>query len=246
MWLICLYLYDIYYNDKSISTLIRETTHQNFGTPNNVNICIYKFTFIITMDKMDILAYVMIGLIIVISSYMIWDSDAFQLKCIVSTVDGNQYCVREREKLQDAADLLARITQKCKQLVEYMDKKYPDKENVRRLVKGYNPKRVMETLPTSKFTAYSENKGEKIAFCLNKTRKGEDNMIDEHTLMFVAIHELSHVATKSIGHKTEFWENFKFLLQNAKEAGIHDPEDYKEDPVEYCGMKINDNPYYDV
>jgi hypothetical protein len=154
--------------------------------------------------------------------------------------------VREREKLQDAADLLARITQKCKKLVQYMDKKYPDKENVRRLVKGYNPKRVMETLPTSKFTAYSENKGEKIAFCLNKTRKGEDNMIDEHTLMFVAIHELSHVATKSIGHKTEFWENFKFLLQNAKEAGIHDPEDYKQDPVEYCGMKINDNPYYDV
>ena len=36
----------------------------------------------------------------------------------------------------------------------------------------------METLPTSKFTAYSENKGEKIAFCLNK--KGDnENLIDE-------------------------------------------------------------------
>jgi predicted metal-dependent hydrolase len=63
--------------------------------------------------------------------------------------------------------------------------------------------------------------------------------------MFVAIHELSHIATKSIGHKTEFWDNFKFLLENAKQAGIHSPTDYKKKPVEYCGMDIKDNPYYD-
>jgi len=198
------------------------------------------------MDKIDILAYVLIGFIIVISLYMYMDSDAFQLKCIVSTVDGNKYCVREREKLQEAADLLASITEKCKQLVDFASKQYPDKDNIIRLVAGFHPQKVMETLPTSEYTAYSENKGEKLAFCLNKTKKGENNMIDEHTLMFVAIHELSHIATKSIGHKTEFWDNFKFLLNIAKEAGIHDPTDYKQAPREYCGMKIKDSPFYDV
>jgi len=180
-----------------------------------------------------------------ICAYVYFNTDSFQLKCIVSTVDGNKYCVRDRAKLQDAADMLAKITVKCKELVEYMGNKYPDQANVQRLVAGYNPQKVMETLPTSEYTAYSENKGEKIAFCLNRTRKGEDNMIDEHTLMFVAIHELSHVATKSIGHKTEFWDNFKFLLENASEAGIHVPQDYKSEPTEYCGMNIKDNPYYD-
>jgi hypothetical protein len=198
------------------------------------------------MDRLDILAYVMILLIVGLCIYMYLESDAFQLKCIVSTVDGNKYCVRERAKLQEAADLLAKITEKCKNLVEYVVKNNPDDERAERLKKGFHPQKVMETLPTSEFTAYSENKGEKLAFCLNKKRKGEDNMIDEHTLMFVAIHELSHIATKSIGHKTEFWENFKYLLQNAKEAGIHNPEDYKDKPTEYCGMKIHDNPYYDV
>lgn len=198
------------------------------------------------MDKLDILAYVMIFLIVGLCIYMYLESDAFQLKCIVSTVDGNKYCVRERAKLQEAADLLAKITEKCKSLVEYIAKQNPNDERAERLSKGFHPQKVMETLPTSEFTAYSENKGEKLAFCLNKKRKGEDNMIDEHTLMFVAIHELSHIATKSIGHKTEFWDNFKFLLQNAKEAGIHNPEDYKDKPTEYCGMKIHDNPYYDV
>jgi len=198
------------------------------------------------MNRLDILAYVMIFFVIVISIYMYWDSDAFQLKCIVSTVDGNKYCVRDRSKLQDAADLLAKITDKSKNLVEYMKEKHPNDDRVQRLVSGFHPQKVMETLPTSEYTAYSENKGEKIAFCLNKRRKGEDQMIDEHTLMFVAIHELSHVCTKSIGHKTEFWENFKFLLENAKDAGIHNPSDYKNTPTEYCGMKINDNPFYDV
>ena len=198
------------------------------------------------MDRLDILAYVMILLIVGLCIYMYLESDAFQLKCIVSTVDGNKYCVRERAKLQEAADLLAKITEKCKNLVDYVVKNNPEDERAERLKKGFHPQKVMETLPTSEFTAYSENKGEKLAFCLNKKRKGEDNMIDEHTLMFVAIHELSHIATKSIGHKTEFWENFKYLLQNAKEAGIHNPEDYKDKPTEYCGMKIHDNPYYDV
>tara|TARA_B110000503_G_C6896923_1_gene309113 strand:+ start:341 stop:460 length:120 start_codon:yes stop_codon:yes gene_type:complete len=35
-------------------------------------------------------------------------------------------------------------------------------------------------------------------------------------------------------------------VEQAKEAGIHNPVDYKKEPREYCGMKINDNPYYDA
>lgn len=198
------------------------------------------------MNKLDILGYVIIAGILFVCIYIYFQNSDFQLKCIVSTVDGNKYCVREREKLQDAADLLASVTEKCKDLVKYTEEQFPDKENVKRLVQNFNPQKVMETLPTSNYTAYSENKGEKIAFCLNKVKGETDNMIDEHTLTFVAIHELSHTMTKSIGHKSEFWENFKFLLENAKAAGIHDPTDYKAAPEKYCGMTIKDNPYYDV
>jgi len=130
-------------------------------------------------------------------------------------------------------------------LVEHVKEKYPDRENVKRLVKGYNPKKISETLPTSEYTAYSENKGEKIAFCLN-TEKKNGKLIDENTLMFVATHELSHVATKSIGHTEEFWNNFKFLLKEADEIGVYKPEDYKKNSRRYCGTDIVDNPYYDL
>ena len=196
------------------------------------------------MNK-EIFVYVICILIIGVCGYLYFDKSDFQLKCVISTVDGNKYCVRETDKIGQSADMLARVTEKCKKLVKYVGEKFPDQENVKRLVDGFNPKKVMETLPTSEYTAYSENKGEKLAFCLN-TEKGGTTMIDEHTLMFVAIHELSHIATKSIGHKSEFWENFKFMLEQAKESGIHVPRDYKKEPQKYCGMTIRDSPAFDL
>lgn len=189
--------------------------------------------------------YILIVLVVGLSLKIYLESDAFNLKCIVSDVDGQQYCVRERSKLQLAADLLAKTTQKMKGLVKYMKKEYGDRENVKRLVDGFRPKKIVEILPTSKFTAYSENKGQKLAFCVTKTKLG-DQLIDENTLMFVAIHEMSHIATKSVGHTNEFWSNFKFLLQNAVKMGIYKPKNYKKKNMLYCGMKITDNPYYDL
>lgn len=199
------------------------------------------------MDYEDIIGFTIIVLFLGFSYFIYTDGiESFQLNCIISTVDGNKYCVRDRSKVQDAADLLANVTQRCKNLVEYVGKKHPDNDAAKRLVDGFRPNKIMETLPTSTYTAYSENKGEKIAFCLNTQKENNETLIDIDTLSFVAIHELAHVMTLSIGHKQEFWDNFKFLLENAKEAGIHNPRNYKEEPAEYCGMKITDNPYYDA
>lgn len=197
------------------------------------------------MNREDILGYILIIFILGVILKIYFDSDTFNLKCIVSEVDGNKYCVRERNKIQLVADLLAHVTNDLKKLVKYMGDKYPERSNITRLVNNFNPQKVKEILPTSKFTAYSENKGEKLAFCVTKTKTG-NSLIDKNTLTFVAIHELAHICTQSIGHKDEFWSNFKFLLENAKAINIYDPEDYKHKPREYCGMKITDNPYYDL
>ena len=193
----------------------------------------------------SIFSYLMIVFVIAISLKIYFESDAFNLKCIVSDIDGNSYCVRERAKLELAADLLATVTGKLKKLVAHMGEKYPTRDNVKRLVEGFNPKKINETLPTSKYTAYSENKGEKLAFCTTTTKEG-DKLIDENTLTFVGIHEISHIMTKSIGHTEEFWKNFKFMLQNAVKIGIYNPIDYKTKPKNYCGMQITDNPYFDM
>jgi len=195
--------------------------------------------------KMSLSGWVLALFVAGVALKMYFESDAFNLKCIVSDVDGNKYCVRERAKLQLAADLLANTTQKLRKLVAYLGKTFPDRANCKRLVDNFDPQTVKEILPTSEYTAYSENKGEKLAFCTTTTKKG-DKLIDPNTLMYVAIHELAHIATKSIGHTQEFWQNFKFLLQNAVKIKIYNPVNYKKKNKNYCGMKITDNPLFDI
>ena len=190
--------------------------------------------------------FIIILFIILVALKMYYDSDVFNLRCIVSTVDGKKYCVRERNNIQKASNLLARTTEKLEYLVENVGQRYPKRENVKRLVENFNPTTIKETLPTSEYTAYSENKGEKLAFCLNKKKQNNDNLIDSNTLTFVAIHEVAHIMTVSVGHTEEFWNNFKFLLENAVELKIYTPVDYKKEPENYCGMDITDNPYYDL
>ena len=196
--------------------------------------------------KINIYGYMIILFIILISLKIYYESDVFNLRCIISSVDGKKYCVRERNKLQQASNLLANVTSNMKELVDYMGQKYSQRDNVKRLVENFNPRKIHETLPTREYTAYSENKGEKLAFCLNSEKKNNENLIDENTLTFVAIHELSHIMTSTIGHNDEFWRNFKFLLENAVSLNIYDPIDYKKTPQKYCGMNISDNPYYDI
>ena len=193
--------------------------------------------------KINYLGVVLVIFMIFFGLKMYKDSDSFNLRCIISKVDGNTYCVRERSKLELAVDLLAEATKNMKKLVKYMEKKHSSNPAVKRLVENFNPDKISETLPTSEHTAYSENKGEKMAFCLNEDKQGT-RLIDLSTLTFVAIHELAHLMTVSIGHKEEFWDNFKFLLKNAKEAGIYEPVDYSKSPVQYCGPRIDENPYY--
>ena len=193
--------------------------------------------------KINYLGVVLVIFMIFFGLKMYKDSDSFNLRCIISKVDGNTYCVRERSKLELAVDLLAEATKNMKKLVKYMEQKHSSNPAVKRLVENFNPDKISETLPTSEHTAYSENKGEKMAFCLNEDKQGT-RLIDLSTLTFVAIHELAHLMTESIGHKEEFWDNFKFLLKNAKESGIYEPVDYSKSPVQYCGTRIDENPYY--
>ncbi len=197
------------------------------------------------MDRQDILSYILIGFVIIICLKLIYESDTINLRCVISDVDGNKYCVREREQVNQAADRLARTVTKCKSLITHLHKNHPNNDITKRLLQNFNPKKVMETLPTSEHTAYSENKGEKLAFCLNSSKEGTE-LIDENTLMFVALHELSHIGTSEVGHTPIYWKNFKFILENAVDAGVYTAVNYKQKPTGYCGMTITDNPYYDL
>ena len=68
------------------------------------------------------------------------------------------------------------------------------------------------------------------------------NKLTVYTIIFVAIHELAHIMTPETGHTPLFWDNMKFLLEQASSQGIYMPINYSESPVKYCGMDINSTP----
>ena len=90
------------------------------------------------VDKESIFFYIIVGFVLLVCLKIYYDSEANNLKCIISGVDGEKYCVRERSKLTLAVDLLANVTQKCKELVLYCGKKHPDNEDVQRLLQKFN------------------------------------------------------------------------------------------------------------
>ena len=187
----------------------------------------------------------MLALLVLASAYnMYTDSDERPLRCIISSKDGNRYCVRERAKLELAADRLAEVRARLDATVDHIRRNAQGEEGMRRICDRYKPNKIMETLPTSEHTAYTENKGKKIAFCLDTERTG-GKLIDINTLTFVGLHEISHIGCKSVGHTPEYWSVFKSVLRHAVAAGAYHPVDYSKQPSRYCGMEITDNPYFD-
>jgi hypothetical protein len=187
--------------------------------------------------------YILIIILLLVFLTFYLNSDRFNLVCVIAKKNGNTYCVRDSDRIQESVELLAEASERMKQIVQSLRRKYPEDKRVKRLVQNFNPDKIVETLPTSEFTAYSENKGQKLAFCLRK-HKDEMKLVDLNTLIFVTLHELTHLATESIGHKQEFWTNFKFILKHAVLEGIYDPVDYSKSPEDYCGLMIDDNPLF--
>ena len=183
---------------------------------------------------------VVMGLAMALRFYM--TSRRWGLRCLTGR-SGTTFCARDRPRVGSSFETLSDVHLNLQTLVNRCQEKYPTRSNVIRMVSNYKGTEISEILPSSEHVAYSENKGEKIALCLDKEKAGGKS-VDNNTLMFVAIHELAHVATEEIGHTPAFWDNFRFLLKEAVDCGIYRPQDYSIEPVRYCGTFITSNPYY--
>jgi WLM domain len=171
----------------------------------------------------------------------------FPMVSVRSNVDGQTYKVRDMADRQAAADLMARVRLKMKKLKIHLEATFPDKPQVKQLKRNFDAEahRLGEATPEDEFTSFSVNKGEEVHFCLRQREGGNESLVDENIVTFVAIHEMGHIITASVGHGPDFWNNFAWLLQQAERIGIYTPQNFSAHPVSYCGMKITDQPTYD-
>jgi predicted metal-dependent hydrolase len=188
----------------------------------------------------DLIKFVIV-VILLTTIYLYIDTKNSNLIFEKAVLDGNMYFVRNVDDKAKAANLLAAIRQKLDRVIDYLVKKYPEKDNVARLKTKFRAENIEESEAGSKYTSYSVNKGEKIVFCIRSKEK-EARLEDENLLVFVALHELGHIMTVSTGHTEEFWDNFRFLLKESIKIGVYKRQDFKKNPQKYCGTKITDSP----
>ena len=158
---------------------------------------------------------------------------------------GTKYMVYDDNLNKDKANLLAVIVKNMCLLKNHLIKNIESDDikefsiYIKQLDKNFNENRtsIYETDPNSDLTSYSVNKGEELSFCL--TSKKTNQLHDINLLMYVAIHELSHIACPEIGHGALFKKIFKKFIDVSIELNIYNKVDYNQYPVEYCGMNLN-------
>lgn len=185
-------------------------------------------------------------LVLVVMAYFTLSAkqSKYPMAYVESRVDQQRYYVRNMADKQEAADRLARIRQSLCKLKEHLAKTQERKPFVKQLVQNFTctSDQFSESTPEAVHTSYTVDK-EKVFMCLRQ-RNAKEELVSENTLVFVALHEMAHMGTSTIGHTPDFWNNFAWLLTQAEALGVYTYTDFAAHPVEYCGVHITDSPTY--
>ena len=151
------------------------------------------------------------------------------------------------EFLRNSANTLAKVNMKVEKLIDHLEKKYSSDTSknyfIAKLKRNYNPYMISEAEVDPRYTTYTVDKQD-MHICL-RTRDKAENIYDINTLMYVVLHELSHLCNYTPdgypiqGHGDEFKRIFKFLVQESIQIGIYNYTDYSKFPVNYCGIILS-------
>lgn len=158
-----------------------------------------------------------------------------------STINNKKYKVRNVEDKQIAADILSQIEINFSKIIEYLKlNQYSFSKSINDYTKRLTdkiPKTVISEKPYySLGTSYSLGKGQSIVFCI---RDKNGKIHDMNLIMYVALHELSHIACPEYGHGDLFKEIFFFIAKTAVTLRIYELTNYETSPKEYCGIQIS-------
>jgi predicted metal-dependent hydrolase len=196
---------------------------------------------------MKIVLFILTLIFVSLAIYIYFHYTYPDMTYVKSDTDENYYLVRNTDDKNQAANMLAKIHQNILKLSDFLEKnknndKYKEyKEYIELLHKKAPSIILLESTQDSAYTSYSVNKGEQIVFCLRTKRTG-NQMHDLNLVMYVVLHEISHVACPIYdNHGPLFRKIFAFLTKEAIDIGIYTRIDFGSKPEEYCGMDITDS-----
>lgn len=170
--------------------------------------------------------------------------EPFQTIAVIADYDQKKYNVQDDfHNPEEAANHMANLRHRIESFLSHLQNNHPEDERVGRLVDRFNPENLQEAEDEHGSTSFTINKGEEVHLCL-RDKDNKRDLHDLNLLTFVVIHELAHIMSLTIGHNDEFKKNFTFLLENARDSNVYFPVDYQENPINYCGLEVKNNPMF--
>lgn len=184
-------------------------------------------------------------LIIIIGISIFYWYNFKSMTFLKSPLDNNYYMVRDLADKDTAIIMLSTIKLNIIKLNNYLMENKNDKyKEYKKYIEQLNDRiqsvTIAESKETSSSTSYSVNKGEELVFCLRSKREW-NKFHNFNTIMYVALHEISHIACPEYGHGTLFKKIFAFITQVAIELNIYTHVDFNKSPEEYCGIYITES-----
>jgi hypothetical protein len=188
--------------------------------------------------------FLLIVVILIVGYFKLSNTNMIYVK---SDIDDSYYLVRNMSDKISASNTLARIRQNIIKISDYLyeNKEHDDNKKYAKYINILNKKVrdivIGESTPDSAYTSYSVNKGEQIIFCI-RTRKIPYNLHDINLMMYVALHEISHVACPIYdNHGPLFKEIFAFIVKTAIKINLYKKIDFEANNQNYCGLMITDS-----
>ena len=186
-----------------------------------------------------------IGIIImiIVITLLLRCRDSKNLVKVKSNLDGKRYFVQDYADKQQAANMLAEIQRRITTLRNYLSvhrNSYPEFiPYIDQFLRNSGHLELLENSPGKKHTSYTINKGQAMILCLRSADNYQLHAIN--LVMYVVIHELSHVACPEVNHTPLFKKIFVFLLKISEKLGLYQYTAYNLHPEEYCGIIIDEN-----
>jgi len=162
-----------------------------------------------------------------------------------SPLDNDYYMVRDLSDKDTAVIMLSTIKLNIIKLNDYLVNNKNDKYKeymlyIEQLDYKIKSVTIAESKESSTSTSYSVNKGDELVFCL-RSKKEWNKFHNFNTIMYVALHEISHIACPEYGHGPLFKKIFTFMIEVAIELKIYIYVDFNKSPEEYCGINITES-----
>ena len=195
--------------------------------------------------NINTILFAVMGVLLIVVAYK-WAKETLLISFCKeeSSLDNLVYNVQcDYKDRKEAANLLSQLDKTGLALTDYVFKKYgSDKTDAGMLARNLKARyrgreRLVETDPDNRDgdTSYTVDKGWLLAMCVRTSKsKDSDSFHNLNVLKFVLIHEMAHIAANVQDHPVRFWEVFKWLLGNARDAGLYDYHNFHKDPIRYC------------